>query len=194
CGDVYAPTFRPSARSSAAIVRVAVDFPFVPTTWIDGYARCGSPSARTNSRIRSSPNSSGHGESDSIQLVAESVELTAVALEFFALGFDDIRRRFLDEALVREHLLTALYLVAQPLDLGGCIAVSLHAFRLDDRVEDSRCVSLERYANAAAPEHLRRLLHRLQGVGVRRVRAVGLRPARDDQTRLAVGQVGPDLL
>ena len=32
CGDVYAPTRKPSVRSSAAIVRVAVDFPFVPTT------------------------------------------------------------------------------------------------------------------------------------------------------------------
>ena len=32
CGDVYAPVRRPSAARSAAIVRVAVDFPFVPTT------------------------------------------------------------------------------------------------------------------------------------------------------------------
>ena len=39
CGEVYAPARRPSARRSSAIVRTAVDLPFVPTTWIDGKAR-----------------------------------------------------------------------------------------------------------------------------------------------------------
>ena len=69
CGDVYAPTRSPSPRSSAAIVRVAVDFPFVPTTWTDRNARSGWPSSSSSARIRSSPNSSGHGESDAIQAV-----------------------------------------------------------------------------------------------------------------------------
>jgi hypothetical protein len=32
CGETVAPTDRPSASSSASIVRVAVDLPFVPTT------------------------------------------------------------------------------------------------------------------------------------------------------------------
>ena len=36
CGEVYAPTRSPSARRSAAVSRVVVDLPFVPTTWIDG--------------------------------------------------------------------------------------------------------------------------------------------------------------
>ena len=34
CGEVYAPTRRPAPRSIAAAVRVTVDFPFEPTTWI----------------------------------------------------------------------------------------------------------------------------------------------------------------
>ena len=69
CGDVYAPTRSPSPRSSAAIVRVAVDFPFVPTTCTERNARSGWPSSSSSARIRSSPNSSGHGESDAIQAV-----------------------------------------------------------------------------------------------------------------------------
>ena len=36
CGETVAPTESPSASSSASIVRVAVDLPFVPTTWIAG--------------------------------------------------------------------------------------------------------------------------------------------------------------
>jgi hypothetical protein len=36
CGETVAPTDRPSASRYASIVRVAVDFPFVPTTWIAG--------------------------------------------------------------------------------------------------------------------------------------------------------------
>ena len=41
CGDVYAPTRKPFLRNSSAIVRVAVDFPFVPTTCTRGNARSG---------------------------------------------------------------------------------------------------------------------------------------------------------
>ena len=36
CGERYAPTASPASASSASIVRVTVDLPFVPTTWIDG--------------------------------------------------------------------------------------------------------------------------------------------------------------
>jgi hypothetical protein len=36
CGETVAPTESPSASNSASIVRVAVDLPFVPTTWIPG--------------------------------------------------------------------------------------------------------------------------------------------------------------
>ena len=74
CGDVYAPTPSPSARSSAAIVRVAVDLPFVPTTCTDGNARCGLPSASRSARILPRPNSSGHGDSDATHSVAVNAE------------------------------------------------------------------------------------------------------------------------
>ena len=56
-----AQPFAPEERRPSC--RVVVDLPFVPTTWIDGYASCGSPSSASSARIRSSPNSSGHGES-----------------------------------------------------------------------------------------------------------------------------------
>ena len=48
---------RPEASESrsCSIVTVAVDLPFVPTTWIAGYASCGSPSAARSDRMRSSP-------------------------------------------------------------------------------------------------------------------------------------------
>jgi hypothetical protein len=36
CGDTVAPTRSPSESNSCSIVIVAVDFPFVPTTWIAG--------------------------------------------------------------------------------------------------------------------------------------------------------------
>ena len=36
CGEMYAPTRSPSARSSAAVISVVDVLPFVPTTWIDG--------------------------------------------------------------------------------------------------------------------------------------------------------------
>ena len=50
------PTESPSERRSCSMVTAAVDFPFVPTTWIAGYASCGSPSSASSARIRSSPN------------------------------------------------------------------------------------------------------------------------------------------
>ena len=36
CGESVAPTESPSPSSSCSIVTVAVDFPFVPTTWTAG--------------------------------------------------------------------------------------------------------------------------------------------------------------
>ena len=62
CGEIVEPTESPSESRSCSIVTVAVDFPFVPTTWIAGYASCGSPSSASSARIRSSPKPSrGHG-------------------------------------------------------------------------------------------------------------------------------------
>src|SRR5581483_7441560 len=95
CGLRYAPTRGPSPASSASIIRVVVDLPFVPTTCTASYSSCGSPSRRSRSRIRPRPNSAGHGLSDSTQ----EVELTSVARELVALGLDDVRRRVRDEAL-----------------------------------------------------------------------------------------------
>src|SRR5205807_8892856 len=99
---------------------------------MEGYVRSGLPSARIRARTRSSPNSSGQGESDSIQLTAESVELTAVTLQFLTLGFDHMTWRVSDEALVFEHPLCAGDFLLQPLDLGGGISVCLLALGLDD--------------------------------------------------------------
>ena len=56
CGDSVDPTAKPSESRSCSTVTVAVDLPFVPTTWIAGYASCGSPSAARSDRMRSSPN------------------------------------------------------------------------------------------------------------------------------------------
>ncbi len=58
------------------------------------------------------------GTSVSSQSVADRIELAAVALELLALGVDDLGRRVLDEALVREQPLGALDLLAQPVALG----------------------------------------------------------------------------
>ncbi len=71
CGETYAPTVSPASASSASVIRVVVDFPFVPTTWIAGYRSCGSPSSASSARIRSSPKpSAGHGLSEAIHSVA----------------------------------------------------------------------------------------------------------------------------
>src|SRR5436309_13432002 len=131
----------PSADSSSSISRVAVPLPFVPTTWIDGYARCGSPSSRTRACIRSRPNSFGHGESCSSQLTGERVELTAVPLELLALAVDDVRRRALHEPLVGEHPFGPRDLVLQALDLRGDVPVRLLPDGLDDGFEDPRLLA-----------------------------------------------------
>jgi hypothetical protein len=69
---MVAPTETPSESRSCSIVIVAVDFPFVPTTWIAGYAVCGSPSSESSARIRSTPKPSlGQGESESSHSTAD---------------------------------------------------------------------------------------------------------------------------
>src|SRR5690349_9708679 len=57
--------------------------------------------------MRPSPNSSGHGESDSSQrsraeLAAERLEVALEAGELLTLGLDQLRRGLRDETLVRE--------------------------------------------------------------------------------------------
>jgi hypothetical protein len=61
-GEIVDPTESPSESKSCSIVTVAVDLPFVPTTWIAGYRSCGSPSCARSARMRSTPKPSrGHG-------------------------------------------------------------------------------------------------------------------------------------
>ena len=57
------------------MVTVAVDLPFVPTTWTESYLNCGLPSSARSSRIRSSPKPSrGQGESESSHSTAVMTE------------------------------------------------------------------------------------------------------------------------
>src|SRR5215211_1615196 len=98
--------------------RVVVDLPFVPTTCTAGNASWGSPSSASSACIRSSPNSSGHGESPATQSVGDGIELAAVARELLPLGLHDVGRRLGDEALVREHPFRPRDLGAEPLALG----------------------------------------------------------------------------
>ncbi len=82
--------------------------------------------------MRSSPNSSGHGESPSSQRLAsalECLELTPVPLELLALGRHDLRRGIRDEPLVREHRLAARDLLLQTLPFGVCAPPSFAATR-----------------------------------------------------------------
>ena len=81
--------------------------------WTDRRA-AGSPSSSSSARIRSSPNPScGQGLSPSTNSTAERIELGPVLRQLVLLGLDDIRRRVLDEALVRQHPLAALDLLAR---------------------------------------------------------------------------------
>src|SRR6266536_5648044 len=88
-------------------------------------------------------------------LAAEGIELAPVLGELLALGLDDVRRSVLDEAFIREHLLRPLDLFAQPLDLGGGVAVRGDAVGLDDRVEDPLLVVFEADENSASAEDRR---------------------------------------
>src|SRR5689334_15469648 len=107
--------------------------------------------------MRSSPNSAGHGESPATQSVAgNGLELTLVARQLLALGRDDVGRRVLDEALVRELLLGPRDLPAQPLALGLDVAVRLLALGLDDDLEDAPLVVALQWDEHAAPPEGRR--------------------------------------
>src|SRR3954452_11278525 len=100
--------------------RAAVDLPFVPTTCTASKERCGLPSRSSSLRIRSVPKPSvGHGLSDSIQevLLPDGIELAAVPLELLALGVHDLGRCVGDEAVIRQHPLGAVNLLAQALAL-----------------------------------------------------------------------------
>src|SRR5205823_5731281 len=111
------------------------DFPFVPTTWIDGYVSWGSPSSARSASIRSSPKPSfGHGLSDSTSSTAEGIELPPVARELLAFGLHDVGGRALDEAVVREHPLRPRDLLLQALDLGRRVAVACRLRRPYDRL------------------------------------------------------------
>ena len=57
----------PCASSSAAVISVTDDLPFVPTTWIEAKRCCGIPSTETSRRIRSSPKRIPSGVSEPSQ-------------------------------------------------------------------------------------------------------------------------------
>ena len=88
-------------------MRVVVVFPFVPTTWIARSSSWGFPRRVRSSRMRPSPNSSGHGLSDSSQTrwvsAAERIELAPVPLQLLALTLDHLGRGVGDEVVVPEH-------------------------------------------------------------------------------------------
>src|SRR5262249_38104916 len=179
-------------------MRVVDVLPFVPTTWIAGYASCGSPSEASSPRIRPTPNSSGQGERLSSQATplsaVECLELTAVALELRALALDDLSRRLLDEALVREHAFRPFDLLPQPFALGldGAVGARTTALRLHDRVEDPLLVPLERDEPAPAAGRPPGGLDAVHRLGRRRVTLAHLGPGPEDQS--GVVELGPDLL
>src|SRR5262249_49323375 len=155
-----------------------------PTTCTEGKASCGSPSSTSNARIRSSPNSSGHGESPATQSVAErllgdGIELASIARELLPLRLDDLWRRLRHEAVVREHLFGPGDLGKESLPLSLDVSVRLLALGLHDDVEDPLLVSLERNEDAAPAEGGRRGLQPLEHAGVGLVAGVG--PGSDDQ-------------
>src|SRR5439155_3258091 len=192
CGEVYAPTLRPSRRRNAAARRVAVDLPFVPTTWIAGNARCGSPSSARSARIRPRPNSSGQGERDSSHSSAEGIKLAPVPLQLLPLRLDHVRRRVRHEALVGEHPLGAGDLPAEPLALSLDVAVRLDASRAHDRLEDPPLVFPHLAERSAAAEDRREILNAVEGFRVRDETLVRLRPRSHDQP--VVVELRPDLL
>src|SRR2546423_9083278 len=140
----------------AAIVRVAVDLPFVPTTCTARNERCGFPSRASSASMRPRPKpSAGHGLNPATQSVfasgsaVECIELPPVALELLPLGRDDVLGCVRDEPLVAELLLGAGDLLPEALPLLFHIAVRLLALGLDDRVEDPLLVALQRGQHAA---------------------------------------------
>src|SRR3954471_4730728 len=138
CGERYVPTRRPASMRSASIIRVVVDLPFVPTTWIAGYRVSGLPSRSSSAWIRSSPKPPlGHGLSPATQLVADCVELTPAALELVSLGLDDLRRRASRDRPFGQHALPPVDPASAPSDPRVRFpAVLLCALRLHNRVED----------------------------------------------------------
>ncbi len=51
CGLVMSPVRSPCARTMLSAIRAVEVLPFVPVTWITGYARCGSPRSSTARRV-----------------------------------------------------------------------------------------------------------------------------------------------
>ena len=143
----------------------------------------------------SSPNSSGQGLSAAIQsvagvaLAAESLELTTIASELLPLGLDDVRRGPVDEPFVAEDPFGARDLPAEPLDLGGRVAVRPDSLRLHDSLEDAELVAVEVDPDAAAAEECGSLLHAIERVTLVREAVICLGPRRDDQAPVAIREL-----
>ena len=115
CGEMYAPATRPCACRMAAANSVVDVLPLVPTTWIARNARCGSPSAVSSSRMRSSPSrmpnaarvasrssSPATYPASSARRASRRLDLAAEPLGALALLGHHGRRRAVDEARVGE--------------------------------------------------------------------------------------------
>src|SRR5215213_4258626 len=91
--------------------------------------------------MRSNPNSSGHGLSDSSHVTcsaAEGIELAAIAGELLTLAFDNVGRRVRDKVLL-----------AQALTLCVGVPVDLHPVGPHLCLEDAAVVSVELDGDAA---------------------------------------------
>src|SRR5207248_6541144 len=109
----------------------------------------------------------------------------AVAVELLALGDDDLLGRPVHEALVREHLLRALDLLAEALDLRVGVAVRFYPVGLDHRFEDRPLLVAEGDQDTAPTERRRRGLNVVERAGILGRSVVLRRPRRDDQAQLA---------
>ena len=196
CGETVAPTDSPSASRSASIVRVAVDLPFVPTTWIAGYASCGSPSA---AQQRPHP-----PEPELLRPRAEGCEpggvLSLRGHRARAGSGRASRARPRPPRASRSRRTSrsrASARRARPRRGGARSRAAAFPFTFArsgrttaSKIRFSSPVQLD--DDAAAAEHRGRLLDGLERVGVGRVGLVRLGPGRDDQPRLV--ELRPDLL
>ena len=143
-------------RSSRASRRVAVDFPFVPTTWIVSSSRCGIARAGEQLAHPLEPEAVRRPRAEATQPSASSS--ATVLRELLALALDGRRIGVRDELLVREHLLRPVDLLLQARALGLDVALRRRSRRPNDRLEDPQRVAVERDPHLAAPVDARRRL------------------------------------
>ena len=193
-GDVYAPTRSPRRAGAPRSSASSSTSRSCRRRGSTGRPAAGRRAPASSACIRSSPNSSGHGESPATQSVAGNrIELTSVARELLPLGLDDVGRRLLERS-------ARWRASSRP----G------RSRRAAARARPRRCRSP---FGAPASRRCRRSASRRPRAGRAR-RCAGrwrprpgppssasasdaaacLGPGCDDQAGLASGQIGPDLL